>query len=121
MWTKEQIRLARKINLPPLLRQRNYRLHQIDTDNYKIVPDPSAPQELLNGGGNTGKMPERTCPDTEPSPPRYGTGIIVKNNFWIWPDNDLSGNTIDFFMTIEGMSFNQAMQIIIREHSLAQN
>ena len=101
MWTKQQVRQARKIELPPLLRQRNYRLDPISDENYRITPD-------------TGEKSMHV------TLPRHGTGIIVKHNFWIWHEKDISGNTIDFFVKIEGLSFNQAMQIIMDEYSYAQ-
>jgi len=30
---------------------------------------------------------------------------------WTWPERNLSGNTIDFFVKIAGMSFNQAIRL----------
>ncbi len=41
-------------------------------------------------------------------------GLIVKNSYWRWPDQNRQGNTIDFFVHIRGMSFSQAMDIICR-------
>ena len=32
-------------------------------------------------------------------------------NYWIWNEKNLSGNTIDFFVKIVGMSFNQAIRL----------
>ena len=39
-------------------------------------------------------------------------GLIIKDNFWRWPREDLQGNTIDLFVDVLGMSFDQAMQRI---------
>lgn len=39
-------------------------------------------------------------------------GLIVKSSYWNWPDQNCHGNTIDFFVTVLGKSFNQAMSII---------
>ncbi len=39
-------------------------------------------------------------------------GLIVKDNYWRWPERDLAGNTIDFCMRVLGWSFHQAMRDI---------
>jgi hypothetical protein len=44
---------------------------------------------------------------------REHPGIIVKRSYWCWPERDISGNTIDFFVDVLGMSFNQAMEAIL--------
>jgi hypothetical protein len=36
-------------------------------------------------------------------------GLIVKDSYWRWPERNLAGNTIDFFVQILGLSFHQAM------------
>lgn len=40
-------------------------------------------------------------------------GLILKASYWRWPDRDLSGNTIDFYVKVLGMSFNDAMKEIM--------
>ena len=85
IWTKSAIRAARKADLAPLLIERGYRILPVQNGNFKILPD-------ANG--------------THPS------GLVVKESFWIWHERDLAGNTIDFFVKIEGKTFQQAMQII---------
>ena len=39
-------------------------------------------------------------------------GLIVKNSYWRWPQRDLAGNAIDFFMRVLGLSFHDAMRQI---------
>ena len=39
-------------------------------------------------------------------------GLIVKESYWRWPDRNLAGNTIDFFVQVLGMSFHDAMRHI---------
>ena len=85
-WTKSAIREARKAELLPLLLQRGYRLQPRLNGNYTVLPDPEVP--------------------TRPA------GLLVKANYWTWPERDLSGNTIDFFVQVEGQTFHQAMAII---------
>lgn len=41
--------------------------------------------------------------------PNTHSGLLVKNNYWRWPERQLAGNTIDFFTQILGLSFNDAM------------
>ena len=89
IWTKSAIRAARKAELPPLLIERGYCLLPAQNGNLKILPDPAG---------------------------RHPAGLVVKQSFWIWPERELSGNTIDFFMKIEGKSFQDAMQIIVDHH-----
>ena len=40
-------------------------------------------------------------------------GLLVKDSYWRWPERDLAGNAIDFFMRVLGMSFHDAMRQII--------
>jgi hypothetical protein len=37
-------------------------------------------------------------------------GLLVKASYWRWPERDLAGNAIDFYVKVLGLSFNQAMQ-----------
>ena len=39
-------------------------------------------------------------------------GLIVKDSYWRWPQRELAGNTIDFFVQVLGLSFHDAMQEI---------
>ena len=40
-------------------------------------------------------------------------GLIVKDNYWRWPERDQAGNSIDFFVRVLGLSFNHAMKAIV--------
>ena len=39
-------------------------------------------------------------------------GLIVKESYWRWPQRNLAGNTIDFFVQVLGMTFHNAMRQI---------
>jgi hypothetical protein len=39
-------------------------------------------------------------------------GLMVKDSYWRWPQRDLAGNAIDFFMRVLGLSFHDAMRQI---------
>jgi len=39
-------------------------------------------------------------------------GLVIKDSYWRWPQRDLAGNTIDFFVKVLGLSFNDAMRQI---------
>jgi len=41
-------------------------------------------------------------------------GLIVKDSYWRWPQRELAGNTIDFFVQVLGLSFNDAMRQITK-------
>jgi hypothetical protein len=45
-------------------------------------------------------------------------GLIVKESYWRWPERDLAGNAIDFFVQVLNLSFHDAMRQIIGEPSL---
>ena len=38
--------------------------------------------------------------------------LVVKNSYWVWPSRQLKGNAIDFFMLVEGRSFQETMEIL---------
>ncbi len=40
-------------------------------------------------------------------------GLIVKESYWRWPERNLDGNAIDFFVHVLGLSFHDAMRQII--------
>jgi len=39
-------------------------------------------------------------------------GLLVKDSYWRWPERELAGNAIDFFMRVLGLSFHDAMRAI---------
>jgi hypothetical protein len=39
-------------------------------------------------------------------------GLLIKDSYWRWPQRNLAGNTIDFFVQILGMNFHDAMRYI---------
>jgi len=39
-------------------------------------------------------------------------GLLLKDSYWRWPQRNLAGNAIDFFVQILGLSFNDAMRQI---------
>jgi len=39
-------------------------------------------------------------------------GLLVKDSYWRWPERNLAGNAIDFFMRVLGLTFNEAMRQI---------
>ncbi len=39
-------------------------------------------------------------------------GLILKESYWRWPERNLAGNTIDFFVHVLGLSFHDAMRQI---------
>jgi hypothetical protein len=40
-------------------------------------------------------------------------GLIVKDSYWRWPQQNKAGNAIDFFVQVLGLSFDQSMRQII--------
>ena len=39
-------------------------------------------------------------------------GLLIKGSFWRWPQRNLAGNAIDFFVQVLGLSFHDAMRQI---------
>jgi len=39
-------------------------------------------------------------------------GLILKDSYWRWPERNLTGNAIDFFLCVLGLSFHDAMRQI---------
>lgn len=39
-------------------------------------------------------------------------GLLLKDSYWRWPQRDLAGNAIDFFVLVLGLSFHDAMRQI---------
>jgi len=39
-------------------------------------------------------------------------GLLIKDSYWRWPERNQAGNTIDFFVQVLGLSFNDAMRQI---------
>jgi hypothetical protein len=39
-------------------------------------------------------------------------GLIIKDSYWRWPERNLAGNTIDFYVQVLGLSFHAAMRQI---------
>jgi len=37
-------------------------------------------------------------------------GLLLKASYWRWPDQNLAGNTIDFYVKVLGLSFHDTMQ-----------
>ena len=79
IWSKTDIRRARKIKLVMVLKKMGYRLRKLEHGNYCVE--------------------------------KFGS-LIIKDSFWFWKENKLSGNAIDFFVIAEKMSFSQAMRIL---------
>ena len=39
-------------------------------------------------------------------------GLLLKDSYWRWPQRNLAGNAIDFFVQVLGLSFHDAMRQI---------
>lgn len=37
-------------------------------------------------------------------------GLLVKDSYWRWPERNLAGNAIDFFVQVMGLSFHDTMR-----------
>ena len=40
------------------------------------------------------------------------SGLLLKDSYWRWPERNLAGNAIDFFMRVLDLSFHDAMRQI---------
>ena len=38
--------------------------------------------------------------------------LVIKDNYWFWKENKLSGNAIDFFVIVEKRPFLEAINIL---------
>jgi len=45
-------------------------------------------------------------------------GLILKDSYWRWPQRNLAGNAIDFFVQVLNLTFHDAMGQIIGEPSI---
>jgi hypothetical protein len=43
---------------------------------------------------------------------QYGD-LVVKEHYWIWKKTGQAGNTIDFFISVEKLTFKEAMKTIM--------
>jgi hypothetical protein len=39
-------------------------------------------------------------------------GLMIKDSYWRWPERNLAGNTIDFYVQVLGLTFHNAMREI---------
>jgi len=125
-WTKSDIRAARKAELAPILLARGYRLQPAGNGNFRILPAQSRvegpaqsrvegpAQSRVEGPALSDSERSRTSGVEGPNPddPSRPSGIAVKQNYWVWPESDMSGNTIEFFLLVERKTFQDAMSII---------
>jgi len=51
----------------------------------------------------------RVLPD--PDDPSRPSGIVVKQNYWVWPESDMSGNTIELFLHVDRKTFQDAIRL----------
>ena len=79
IWSRTDIRGARKTNLVIILNNLGYRLRKLEHGNYCVE--------------------------------KFGS-LIVKDSYWFWKENRLSGNAIDFFVIAEKKSFSETMRIL---------
>lgn len=87
-WKRSEIRQARQIPLKPVLESLGYQLQPLSNGNYLLC--------------------------------RLATEIVVKDHYWVCKDQDIAsctgktaGNAIDFLVEVEGMSFSQAMDLLL--------
>jgi len=73
-------------------------LHPQDRGSVRLAPRPLHPALIEHEAGNF--------------EPADHHGLLIKENYWRWPDHDMSGNTIDFFTQVLRMSFHATMVAI---------
>ena len=48
-------------------------------------------------------------------------GLVLKASYWRWPDRDLAGNAIDFYVKVLGLSFSDAMKEITQVETMPES
>lgn len=41
-------------------------------------------------------------------------GLLLKDSYWRWPERNVAGNAIDFCVQVLGLSFHDAMRVLLR-------
>ena len=41
--------------------------------------------------------------------------LLIKESYWRWPSRNREGNAIDFFLFVEGMSFAEAIRLLLKD------
>ena len=93
-------RAARLAPLVPLLRKRGLPLVQREAGNFALPAHPSL--ILKDSYWRWTREIDRSG-----QPSAKGQGISR-----VWPERNLAGNAIDFFMRVLGMSFHDAMRAL---------
>jgi hypothetical protein len=91
-WTREQIRAPRVAPLLPLLSRCGLSVVAQEAGNFLL---PAYPGLRRSEAATVAQA-----------------GLIVKDSCWRWPERELAGNAIDFFMRVLGLSFHDAMRAI---------
>ena len=78
-WSRQQIRAARMVSLPPLLSKCGLQLKELPAGNFELAAYP---------------------------------GLLIKDSYWRWPQRNMAGNAIDFFVQVQGLTFHQAMRLL---------
>jgi len=91
-----------------------------EPDHMKPQPSPRWTREQIRSARQALLIPlikKRGIQVVEASPGNYELpaykGVIVKDSYWRWPERELAGNAIDFFVLVVGLSFHDAMRAII--------
>ena len=48
-------------------------------------------------------------------------GLLLKASYWRWPERDLAGNAIDFYVKVLGLSFSDAMKEITQVETMPES